>query len=55
MIYNSAPVGSSVVDHQLASYMAAAVAVVQAQFTARRFPNGMQVIDTFVKLLCVLW
>ena len=30
-------------DHLLGSYMAAAVAVVQAQFTARRFPDGMQV------------
>lgn len=35
--------GSSVEDHLLGSYWAAAVAVVQAQFTARRFEGGMRV------------
>lgn len=43
LIYFAAA-GSSVGDHLLGSYTAAAVAVVQAQFTARRFPNGMQVM-----------
>lgn len=34
--------GSSVDDHLLASYMAAAVVIVQVQFTQRRFEDGMQ-------------
>ena len=50
--------GSSVDDHMLASYMAATVAIVQAQFTQRRFEDGMQVrlqicIWFFIKLIRV--
>ena len=37
------PSGSSVTDHWLGSYLDAAIAVVQAQFTARRFEDGTQV------------
>ena len=37
--------GSSVTDHWLKSYMDAAIAIVQAQFTAKRFESGTQVGD----------